>query len=63
MAENIITCDMCKSINITTSEILRRTGAPKGVKQPMGRLVSYGYRYKEHSCNDCNHVWEGEKII
>ena len=50
-------CCICSSINIKSIDKLRKTGG----KPFKGRMITYGYRYVEHSCNDCNHKWEVKK--
>lgn len=53
----------CGSSDFSTRESRRRTGPPNPIpKEDKFRRVSYGYRFKEHTCNRCKNIWEGERI-
>ena len=58
-------CPNCSSQFFDTEEKMKRTTPPKQKKtHPFykGPLISYGYRFLEHKCRNCETIWEGEKI-
>jgi len=60
--ENIIRC-ICGSMNVETIDAFKRTGPPKNPPAShRGKMMSYGYRFKRHTCNVCNTTWEGKRI-
>lgn len=56
----------CGSTNVKTEMSYRRTWPPKNPTKVkgvgIGARISYGYKFKSHTCNKCGNVWEGEKL-
>ena len=52
-----LSCPACMSKKIFTTESFKRTGGQK----VHGKLMSYGYQFYRHACEECLHVWEIKK--
>jgi hypothetical protein len=60
-------CPNCSSTFFETERKMKKTSPPKNSKKQhpfyKGPLVSYGYVFLEHKCNNCQTTWEEKNIL